>query len=34
MTCRCSGGSAEGLGLNETLLPQLLNDAGYASHAV
>jgi arylsulfatase A-like enzyme len=28
------GGSAEGLNLNETLLPQLLGAAGYARHAV
>ena len=28
------GGSAEGLNLNETLLPELLNGVGYESHAV
>ena len=28
------GGSPEGLNLNETLLPELLNNVGYQSHAV
>jgi arylsulfatase A-like enzyme len=28
------GGSAQGLNLNETLLPQLLEDVGYKTHAV
>lgn len=28
------GGMAEGLNLNETLLPQRLNSVGYISHAV